>query len=225
MLNKNNKGAKTTREQVYQQLLDDILQFKLKPGISLSEKEISERLEVSRTPVREAFLHLEKEGLLEIYPQRGSVVTLIDYELIEEAQFMREQLELAVVKLACESFPVEELINIETNLKKQKFYVEEKDDRALFQLDEEFHYLLFKGCKKERVWDSIQQMNLHFKRVRFLRLKSDYHWDGIYEDHVDIYQAINDKNVKLAQDIMHRHLTRVWEDSSLLMNKFPEYFK
>ncbi|MFB6468160.1 GntR family transcriptional regulator [Cytobacillus sp. Hz8] len=219
------KGTLSTRDYIYESLLEDILQMTLEPGKSLSEKEVAEVFHVSRTPVREAFLRLEKEGLLEIFPQKGSFVSLIDYSLVEEAQFMREQLELAVMKLACESFPNAELINLETNLKKQEIYVREKDSKELFNLDEEFHYIFFKGCKKERVWDNIQAMNLHFKRVRVLRLVSDYSWENIIKDHMLIYQAVVDKDSERAQDIMHRHLTRVWDDSTDLKLKYPQYFK
>jgi DNA-binding GntR family transcriptional regulator len=218
-------GNISRREYIYNKLLEDILQLTLNPGTTLSEKEVSEVFKVSRTPVREAFLHLEKDGLLDIYPQKGSVVSYIDYSLVKEAQFMREHLELAVIDLACDSFPNEELINLETNLKKQEIYVREKDYKTLHLLDEEFHFLLFKGCQKERVWDSVQMMNLHFKRVRVLRLVSDFNWEEILEDHKKIYQAIVAKNRELAKETMHTHLCRVWEDSSILINKFPEYFK
>lgn len=116
----------STREQVYNMLKDQILSLKLPPGTNISEKEISIQFNVSRTPVRESFLKLSQEGLLSIYPQRGTFVSLIDLNLVEEARFMREHLEKAVIRLACQEFS-EELINdLDMNLSMQKICVKKK---------------------------------------------------------------------------------------------------
>lgn len=64
-------------------------------------------LHLSRTPIREALIELNKVGLVEIQPQRGSCIAKIDYELIGESRFMRLMLENAVLKLACESISQE----------------------------------------------------------------------------------------------------------------------
>ncbi|MCY9421621.1 GntR family transcriptional regulator, partial [Bacillus paralicheniformis] len=74
-------NPRSVRDQIYQMLKEEIMKFRLVPGELISEKEISERYEVSRTPVREAFLQLSREGLLEVYPQKGTRVSLIDLDL------------------------------------------------------------------------------------------------------------------------------------------------
>ena len=70
--------------QVYLTLRRDILNWRLLPGRRLSEKDIAGRMNISKTPVREAFIKLQGEGLLEIRPQRGTYVSLMDMEQIEE---------------------------------------------------------------------------------------------------------------------------------------------
>lgn len=102
--------SSTTSNQVYEELKSQILNLQLAPGTSISEKEMSEKFNVSRTPVRESFLRLSREGLLNVFPQRGTFVSLIDLNLVEEARFMREHLERAVIRLACETFPQDKLI-------------------------------------------------------------------------------------------------------------------
>ena len=92
-MNITQSSIRSARDQVYYWLKEDIMKFRLIPGTHISEKEISGKYEVSRTPVREAFLQLAKEGLLEIYPQKGTRVSLIDLDLVEEARFMRENLD------------------------------------------------------------------------------------------------------------------------------------
>ena len=105
----------STREAVYMELREQILKLQLPPGTPLSENETSLLFKVSRTPVRESFLRLAQEGLVQVLPQRGTFVSLIDTALVEEARFMREQLEKAVILLACSHFPAASLM-LEQNL-------------------------------------------------------------------------------------------------------------
>lgn len=219
------KAHTSTRDSVYQRLYEEILQLKLEPGQLISEKEISERMEVSRTPVREAFQQLAREELLEIYPQKGTRVSLIDLSLVEEARFMREHLETAVVKLACKSFPEEKLMELDWNLNMQSLYRQKRDERQIFSLDEQFHQMIFSGCGKSRVWAAIQQMNMDFKRVRVLRLVADYNWDDIVEQHRDLVTCIKKRDAAAAEAKMHEHLTRVVIDKEKLTQQFPSYFK
>ncbi|WP_185819469.1 GntR family transcriptional regulator [Salibacterium salarium] len=99
-----NKDTKSMRSEVYASLRQEIMALQLEPGRSISENEISKRLEVSRTPVREAFLRLSQDDLITVYPQKTSIVSLIDLDHLEETRFMREHLEVAVTKLACDIF-------------------------------------------------------------------------------------------------------------------------
>ena len=215
----------STREQVYNMLKDQILSLKLPPGTNISEKEISVQFNVSRTPVRESFLKLSQEGLLSIYPQRGTFVSLIDLNLVEEARFMREHLEKAVIRLACQELS-EELINdLDMNLSMQKICVKKKDYKKMFELDEEFHRTIFKRCKKEKTWLVIQQMNVHFNRSRMLRLVTDYNWDDIFSQHVNIFKAIQDQDANKAEKIMEEHLKIALVDKELLKKEYPNYFK
>ena len=68
--------------EIYNQLKEEIIDLKIEPGALISENEISRRFEVSRTPVRDVFLRLCNDGLLEVLPQRGTKVSLIDMELV-----------------------------------------------------------------------------------------------------------------------------------------------
>lgn len=213
------------REYVYQTLKTNILNLKLEPGRAISESEISELLEVSRTPVRESFLKLAQEELLEVYPQKGTFVSLIDLDLIEEGRFLREHMERAVVRLACSVITYDTLLQLETNLKLQGVSAEMKDYVRLYELDEEFHRLIFRGCNKERIWNSIQQLNADFNRIRILRLYVKKEWDLIIGHHKNIFEAIRDKDEDKAERVMREHLHLVIDDANELSQKYPEYFK
>lgn len=215
----------STRDYVYQQLKDSIVNLKLEPGLSISEKDIADRLGVSRTPVREAFVKLNQEQLLEVYPQRGTFVSLIDLQHVEDARFIREHLEVATVKLACQSFSEEDIVILENNMNTQHKCVKEKNYEKLFELDEEFHSTIANGSQKSRVWSVIQLMNSHLNRVRLLSLASKFNWDTILYQHGEILKAIKEKDAELAAKVMEQHLQLVTVDQDELKKAYPNYFK
>lgn len=220
-----NKQSYSTRDLVYDTLKQQILSLQLPPGTAISEKEIALDFQVSRTPVRESFVRLAQEGLLEVYPQRGTYVSLIQLDLVEEARFMREQLERAVIRLACAQFPEEQMLALEQNLAEQQQCLSEPDDERMFQLDEEFHSTLFAGCNKNNTWTVIQQMNVHLNRSRMLRLSSDHHWDHLIEQHQSMVQAIQQHDAEKAERLMQEHLHLPVTDLAVLRSTYPSYFQ
>jgi DNA-binding GntR family transcriptional regulator len=179
-------------------------------------------LHISRTPVREAFIRLVEAGLLEIYPQRGSFVSLIDIEQAEEACFVRKVVEKAIIKEACESFPENDLFDLSANLAIQNFCKQEKNYEKLFQLDNEFHRIIYRGCGKERVWRHISRMNYNFDRLRIIRLSRGISWDLIIHQHEQIAQLIREKNSAQVDNAVDEHLPKAFVDELTIQH--PEYF-
>jgi DNA-binding GntR family transcriptional regulator len=214
----------STRDAVYMQLKEQILKLELVPGTPLSENETSLLFNVSRTPVRESFLRLAQEGLVQVLPQRGTFVSLIDTGLVEEARFMREQLEKAVIRLACSDFPEAFLAWLEENLSNQQECIRKKDDKSMFELDEHFHRILFEGCSKSNTWSLMQQMNAHLNRSRMLRLVDDHNWEHLYEQHRRMAEAIKLHDSAAAERIMSEHLALNIADQALLKEKYPNYY-
>ncbi|TFE25372.1 GntR family transcriptional regulator [Cohnella luojiensis] len=210
---------------VYSRLKHQILTLELPPGTVLSEKEMSMVFQMSRTPVRESFVRLAQEGLVLVLPQRGTKVSLIDSELVEEGRFMREQLERAVIRLACEHFPEEMLIALDTNLAMQQESMEKRDDQRMFDLDEAFHRTLFEGCRKLGTWAVIQQMNSHLNRSRMLWLSTDQHWNPLYEQHKEMVEAIRRRDPNHAERVMKMHLNLSISNMEVLKEKYPNYIK
>lgn len=210
---------------VYSRLKQQIVRLELPPGTTLSEKEMSLAFNVSRTPVRESFVRLAQEGLLIVLPQRGTRVSLIDPELVEEARFMREQLEKAVIRLACQQFPDDKLAELEDNLDRQKESIERHDGKEMFELDEAFHRILFEGCRKTGTWNVIQQMNAHLNRSRVLWLSADPHWSHLYEQHREMAEAVRRHDEDYAERVMKEHLSLIISNLSVLQKKHPDYFK
>ncbi|MCM3785111.1 GntR family transcriptional regulator [Neobacillus mesonae] len=216
------KGS--TRAYSYYLLKDRILHLELPPGTKISEKEIADELSVSRTPVREAFMKLAEEELLDIIPQSGTIVSRINLAHVEEGRFIREKLEKEIVELCCEHFPEEFKFKIEANIAMQDVCADKKNFHKLFELDEEFHQILFHGTGKERTWKMLQQLNIHFNRLRLLRLSSDSNWENIISQHKEIYRLIVDQETEQAKKVMEDHLRLVSLDKDILREKYPHYF-
>ncbi|GAF64185.1 GntR family transcriptional regulator [Alkalihalobacillus trypoxylicola] len=214
----------STRDFVYHTIKAQIINWELKPGTKISEKEVATQLKVSRTPVREAFLMLAHEELLGVYPQSGTIVSHIDLALVEEGRFVRQQIERAIVEEVCLTFNSEQLFKLESNLTMQELCLEKGSHQRLFELDEEYHRIMFEGCNKVRTWNMIRQMNSHFDRLRVLRLVANTDWDGLVSQHKRIFEYICQKDIESAVHEMSIHLERILYEKDELKKLYPDYF-
>jgi len=218
------KKRENAREYVARVLKYNIVNLNLKPGQAISENEIAEQLGVSRTPVREALLELAKASMVEVYPQKGTYISLIDMEMVEEARFMRCVLEKAIVELACDRLADKDFIALQHNLELQEYCVAQGDYKQLLSLDNAFHEYLFRACNKERVYEAIAGIMTQFDRVRILNLV-EMDMRKTVDEHKAILDAIKERDKERSVALMEKHLTRVLFDQSYLAKQHPEYFK
>lgn len=217
-------ARETGRDYALRMLKKNIISLDLVPGTAVNDNELAQELGISRTPVREALIELSKSQVVEIYPQKGSYISLIDMDLVEEAWFLREVLETAVVELCCDVVTEEGLLELKENLRLQEFYVESNNPDKLLELDNLFHEKLFSLCKRTQIYNLMGSMTTHFDRVRTLRLSvvKDYQ---VVKDHTDILEAIEKKEKKEAKLLMKQHLNRYKTDDRNLMSRYPHYFR
>jgi DNA-binding GntR family transcriptional regulator len=215
----------STRDYVYKIIRDQIVNWELEPGLKISEKEVAQSLNVSRTPVREAFLQLAQEELVGIYPQSGTIILKIDLNHVREARFVREKIERAVVVELCNGMSEDTIFQLETNLTMQKLCLEKGTHQRMFELDEEFHKLLFEGVYMNRTWTFIRQMNSHFDRIRVLRMASNTDWNVVVSHHQEIFKHIMEKDAVAADKAIEKHLNLVIFEAEELKERYPDYFK
>ncbi|MEW4412536.1 GntR family transcriptional regulator [Clostridium sp. AN503] len=205
-------------------LLDNIINLELAPGSAVSEKELSLQMNLSRTPVREALIELSKLKLVEILPQRGSYITKIDYNLIEETRFMRMVLENAVVELACSQGMEEQYLeSMKENLVQQQVHLMSTDNALLLKLDNDFHRIIFQSVNKMGIYEVIRQQMVHADRLRSLTIKLIQN-EIVTNDHENIFYALKRRDGELAKMIMTRHLTRYEDEKSEVYRNYPDYF-
>jgi DNA-binding GntR family transcriptional regulator len=217
------KGEESARQYAYRTLRRNILLLDMHPGEPISEKEIATSLGLSRTPVREALLDLCRERLIEIYPQRGTRVALMDGGLVEQGRFLRETVELAILELACRECGKFEIDKLEENLELQRQLAKNGEVIGFFQCDSDFHRLLYIGCGKETVYDAIGFYLPHFIRERMLRLNMFNPYD-LLSDHEQILEAVKERDCRKAKGHLKQHLDRVMCDQKILKEAYPKYF-
>jgi len=212
------------RDYALRTLKDNIIRLELEPGSMVSENELATRLGLSRTPVREALMELAKVGAVEVYPQRGSVIALVDYAMVEQARFLRSVLERAVVELCCETATQADLFGLEESLRLYELYEKQGDRDTLLEIDNDFHRKLFKAAGKEQIHDLIRGFSIHFDRVRRMSLGAVKE-SKVLRDHTAIVEAIKAHDPGRAKAAMDTHLTRYKIDEAAIREKYPGYFK
>lgn len=218
------QSRETGREYALRTLKDNIIRLELAPGSMLSENELAAQMGLSRTPVREALVELSKVEIVEIYPQRGSAIARIDYDLVEEARFMRLVLEKAVVEQVCSLATPADIQRLRQNLRLYQEQMEAGDSDGGLDTDNNFHRILFQIARKERVFGLIRNMSIHFDRVRRMSL-SAVKDTKVISDHTAIVDAVEAGDAPRAVALMEEHLTRYQYDAQTLREKYPDYFK
>lgn len=215
----------TAREYALRMLRMNIISLDLKPGSSVSVYELSSELGISRTPVREALLELSKAKIIEVFPQKGSIIAYIDSDMVEQARFLRAVLEEAITELACDMATEEDLAELEMNIKMQEVCLENPVQGKLLQLDDEFHLKLYKMCHKEDIFAIKDTLSIHYDRVRNMSLAAVKDLK-VVNDHKAILEAIKVADKETARVVVGKHLGRYSvDDEKQIREKYPEYFK
>jgi DNA-binding GntR family transcriptional regulator len=207
-------------------LRDQILTFRLKPFDLVSEKAISDVLGISRTPVREAMARLASLGLIDIYPQRGSVVAPLRIADLEKSQFLRESLEVGLVVRAVESADRNELLRrLKDEIALQETLSAISDDRRFYASDELFHQHIATCAGLPGIWADISAAKLHMDRFRFLTFPRVDSMAVVIGQHRAIVEAIERADAPAAEQAMRRHLRRIFEVVGVVQERHPEYFE
>ncbi|HEY9055771.1 MAG TPA: GntR family transcriptional regulator [Aurantimonas sp.] len=212
----------TIADAVFTDLRRAILELRLSPGTGISEAELARRLGVSRQPVREAFIRLGRIGYLKIQPQRRTEVAKISVREVLNARFIREALEVAVVRLACDRDAGPLIERLTDNLSEQRAARAADDRQEFHRLDDRFHRLIAEGAGCGFAWDLIGEQKAQMDRTRFLSLA--FGQPAVYEDHLAIFDALKSRDGVAAEAAMRLHLSRINDHLFRLKQEFDQFF-
>ena len=209
----------------YAWLREAILSGHLRPGQALSENELAQQLGVSRTPVREAIIRLENEGLLSVRPQVGTSVAPIDVEAVADVQFLREAVECRTVALAAQRVTPADALELRRQLKEQARIATRGDHAAFVPLDDRMHQKLVAMAGRPRVWRAVEDAKAQLDRVRFLSLEDPAWLATIHRQHEEIVGRVIAGDADGAVAAMSLHLRAVFASIETIARTSPEYFR
>jgi DNA-binding GntR family transcriptional regulator len=210
---------------MFKVLSERIIALELTPHEQLSETNVAAELGVSRTPVREAFVRLSELGLVDIYPQRGTLVAPLRLPDLEKSQFMREALEIALLRRAMASPDIGKLIEkLRAEIVVQKTFVELGDMDRFYDSDEDFHGRIATFAGMGSILAEIERAKIHMNRARHLMITGIEDVRVIIRQHEALVDAMAKGDLPAAEEAMQTHLRRVLKIVNQAIEKFPDYF-
>ncbi|NMB97289.1 MAG: GntR family transcriptional regulator [Clostridiaceae bacterium] len=202
----NLNNYKPLREVIFSTLREAIIMGELKPGERLMEVQLAEKMGVSRTPVREAIRKLELEGLVVMMPRRGAHVARLTDKDIMDVLEVRASLDGLATALATERIKedeVKELKHIQAQLEN---YVEKGNLQGIIKKDIEFHDVIYKASKNEKLVQIANNLREQVYRFRVIYLKDFGSNEEVIREHNEICSAIFNKNPEQAREAAQNHI-------------------
>lgn len=184
------KGTASLEAKVYSELQDAILMGSFKKGEALTELALSEKLGVSRTPVRGALSRLSEEGLVELIPNRGAVVVGITKEDLVDIYRIRMRLEGLASAMAAEKITDKEKKELIETAELSEFYIKKNDGEHIKELDTQFHQTIYKACGSRMLEKVLSDLHRNIKAYRKVSLTSPVRAKKSAEEHHQILNAI-----------------------------------
>lgn len=216
------------REYAYRVLRDNIMKLQLLPGTTINEGELAEQFGISRTPVHEAVIMLKEELLVEVYPQSGSKVSLIQLDILKEGHFLRSLIEPEIIGRLAGNITSEQVSKLRENLEAQKHALGCEDNIDMFfKLDDSFHHLIYIMAGKVRTWYAVKKVSTHYDRIRYLdAIMNHTELKNIYEQHKKIMEILllgssSDFDLKKFYD---SHLGTYRKGFQRIYENYPDYF-
>ncbi len=216
---------RTTTDEVFDQLHEDILTLKLLPGTKLSEVEVARRFGVSRQPVRDAFNRLDNLDLLLIRPQKATEVRGFSMHRIAHARFVRLAVELEIIRHACSVWDARRAESLERNLDQQQQSIDTGQPEKFHALDYAFHKLIAElgGCPL--AFETIEECKRKVDRLCVLSLERSNESATLLDDHRQLAHSLRTGSIEDATAITRKHLCRLDDTIADIHRTHAEYFE
>jgi len=216
---------RTTADEVFDRMHEEIVSLKLLPGTKLSEVEVARRFGVSRQPVRDAFSRLENLDLLLVRPQRATEVRPFSMQRIAHARFVRLAVELEVVRRACSVWDDTRGEVLQQNLDRQLQAMESAQLEEFHALDYEFHALICELADLPLAAVTIKESKQKIDRLCMLGLGKHSEASAVLEDHRNLASALSKRSKDDAISATRQHLSRLDETISEIHRTHSAYFE
>lgn len=192
---------------IYDQLKAMLSNFDLKPGQRLNEIDLSKKLFVSKTPLREALNQLMVEGFLERTANKGFSCRQLGVPQIMDLYEYRIGLEIAIARLACARATDEEIMELEAAAKYDASMPESLDSSYLLELDEQFHMKLARLARNKEYFKALSNVNARIRYVRWIDMR-DGRRPYTQSEHLAIVAAVKARDPDKVVALLEQHISR-----------------
>jgi DNA-binding GntR family transcriptional regulator len=197
--------AVSLADQAFYAIRELIVTLELAPGAVVNERQLIERLEIGRTPVREALRRLAQEKLVEVYPRRGIFVTTVDVRDLARLCEVRAVLEPEAARLAAEratQLDLDQLASLMNDLDTEKG----RDDKALIALDQRIHRTIYRCTHNHFLEATLEEYYALALRIWMLALEETGELQAAVLEHRALLEAVAFGKGEVAAQIMRDHV-------------------
>jgi DNA-binding GntR family transcriptional regulator len=190
----------------YEKIKQNILSFEYRPKDRLIESQIAASLKISKTPVREALLLLEREALVTSIPNSGYFVSELSFKEAEDCFELRRLIESYAIKLIIKNITEQEIDLLRQNLKETAQYANGQNIEKTIHLETEFHNILYKATKSKKIFSilSALQDQLHIYRSIASRTRNGTKIS--FQEHMKLLEAIGNRDELKAKVLVRTHI-------------------
>lgn len=199
-------SRKPLHEQAVDRVRDLIVRGDLRPGERLNERLLCEQLGISRTPLREAIKFLASEGLVDLLPHRGAVVTALDTQRLAHALEVMGALEALAGELACRKASEARIGEIRALHAEMLAMYARKDLAGYFRFNQAIHLAIVEASGNPVLATMYRQLNVNARRARYMANLSKERWDAAVREHEEILRALERRDVPALQRLLRDHL-------------------
>ena len=220
------KAHLITSNEIYLYMLEKIIKLEYKPGILISENDLCEKYDTTRHTIRGALVLLKEKGFIDVYPQRGTYVSLINLDYIENVIYIREAVAQETIhEIMKKGISKESILKLKESLNEQrKIKNLKKNADQFYELDDEFHALLLEAVGRKDVFNMLRDGHLHVRRWRNVEVETLDRIEELPKEHEQIVEAIEAHDESLARTLLNHHIDSVNQYSKVVLEKHPEYF-
>lgn len=217
---------KVEGNDVYSVLRDDIINLRLRPGAFFSIRDLCAFYNVGRSPGREALIRLEQEGLVTFLPQRGTMISKLDLERIDNERYIRRSIEENVMRDFVGMFSNTVILRLEEMIQEQRVLQKVQDHRGFLDADDRFHQVFYQQAGREYCCSVIDKECSNYRRMRLLAQMTDPGaMEKTIDEHAALINAVSMRDMEKVMTCFYLHLDCIKSQERKIIRRFADLFQ
>jgi GntR family transcriptional regulator, rspAB operon transcriptional repressor len=209
--------------QIVEYLREQIIALELPPGVVLARNDLAAQFGLSQTPVRDALMRLEEEGLIEVFAQHKTVISRVDIGSALQAHFLRRSIEIEIGRTLAQAQDLGLEKRLRMTIRRQKALLDTRDYQGFAAIDQMFHRQMYEAANVPELWSVVRRQSGHIDRLRRMHLPLPGKAAAILRDHARIVDAIARHDPDAAERRIREHLSGTLSRVEEIRVRYPTY--